>query len=158
MKLHAKRNTHAFSNPTFWNNSTHTVISFTRALVTGDAHDYDVSDQSVSLLWALGESGETMEWQAGNEPSYDEHFCYGGGGIQFLDSATPNTTNCTGTPGSGEYSNSDKSFVLSWHLTSDSSSMVFELTAKTTGWASFGINEMCSMTNADKVTGYCKTV
>ncbi|KAH3743555.1 glucooligosaccharide oxidase, partial [Pelomyxa schiedti] len=139
---------------TFSANSTHTIISFKRKLVTNDRYDHDVTNQTVSLLWALGENGGTMEWNPGNEPSYDEHQYYGGGGVRFLDEDLPPASNCTGGRGHGSYSNSDGSYILSWALSADNTSMVFDMVAKTTGWVSFGINEICSMGSADKVTGW----
>lgn len=55
-----------------WESKTHTFISFSRALDSCDPHDYPITDNKLTLLWAYGEEdNHELSWTYAKRGSYE---------------------------------------------------------------------------------------
>ena len=152
---------------TGWQNTTHTYLTWTRLLDTGDSSDYKIYDHWYYLMWAIGSSD-------GSGTSYSQHSSsgYGCNKVNFMGcSSSPTTSSVVSSAGgisstatstassvtcsdSSSWTSSNSKYHVSWNVSQDLAYITFEVTAATQGWVSLGLGTSCNMQNADKIVGY----
>ncbi|KAH3743193.1 glucooligosaccharide oxidase [Pelomyxa schiedti] len=172
MKIHRDESNDLFnSRVTVSEDGRVLYAEFERKLITGDSkNDSPITENGSRLVWAyrktsLPSNGKMTPTDMGFADSSSvtnffhlQNTCHTMNlektrlqGNQRIPRATEAIT-CNQNVAS--YTSTDGIVSLSWWPTIDGDAMTFVLTGATLGWVSLGINNLCSMTNADKVTGW----
>eukprot|EP01105_Mastigella_eilhardi_P018833 TRINITY_DN4392_c0_g1_i2.p1 TRINITY_DN4392_c0_g1~~TRINITY_DN4392_c0_g1_i2.p1 ORF type:complete len:1205 (-),score=276.71 TRINITY_DN4392_c0_g1_i2:2925-6539(-) len=147
-------------NPTGSQNSTHTVLRFSRKLATNDNNDWEITNSEITLMWAIASR------DGSSATHYPEHNAYGCTQVNMLGgcaaptsashpaASSGTTTDCATDNVTGAWEDSHGRFALLWSVNGNLTDITFTMTAKTLGWLSIGFNDKLLMDGSDEIVGW----